>query len=935
MIEDGKRVYHLRPFSPLPVEGREERLSFPDFDIIYYAVTAEDVLETTRSLKERRESAHRRPLREILDALDRVGGLWGDEGSPWRREAVEVLPQLTRQSRQMVEHELDMVSRVLWRKSLEEWIARELGSTAILEGWVEVGDLMMHRQPRGVIFHNLAGNAFILSALSVLFSLLGKNQALLKLSHDDPYFGVRFAESLAQVNPDLAHDVAVLYWPGGRREIYDAMFGVGLGAVVAWGEAPSVEEMALLAARYRTRLVDHGPKFGLQVIEEPRREQARALAHGVALDVVPWEQYACHSPRVVFVKGGEVSAEELAELIAEEMGRVSEELPNDQIDCGRASPVLSYREYYTIQLEMTGKGRLFESRGASWTVVYSEVPPSAADLSACQGRFILVCRIDDPFEVIEFIDRHELGPFLQAMAYHGSNLEFLEAASLRGLSDVTVPGQMNVKQIGFAHDGVHNLAELTYLVSRRKTEQERASHLPWEEKLVQQFEGMLALTPGLFRDMVRETITEVAEKNAKDRGSDRVEEWDLVHAYQQETPEVFKPQVMENAVTVGIDMERYLPRERILQMQALSHQVAWDQVQRQFHPDVTWFEWCATERCNLRCRYCYEEAGDDARGRRHRDLTTEQAMRIVRSLGRSSREVNRQFVICWSGGEPLLRKDIFELIACARDEGMLNSVATNGTLVTAEAASRLRELDVANVLISVDSVEPEIHDTLRGEGSHARALTAIERCKEAGMLVMVETVATRHNWQEIGKLKRWAEEEVGGVFFYRPALEVGRAEESDLLMTSEQYRELYNERNRDVFDKLREGKGLQIPLFSIFDLVPFASVPSSQKEREYLEWGVGCQACRLIHGISSTGELLPCIRLKVPLGNLLEETFQEISEKELYRKFALRSERGGFCADCKHVPLCGGGCLAEVNALTGDPFAGWDRCWLHSRRKRA
>jgi radical SAM protein with 4Fe4S-binding SPASM domain len=835
----------------------------------------------------------------------------------------------------MVQHELDMVARLLWRKSLEEWIIRELGSLAILEGWVEVEDMMLHRQPRGLIFHNLAGNAFILSVLSIVFSLLTKNQALLKLSHEDPYFGVRFADSLALVNPELAQDIAVLYWPGDRQETYEALFADGLGAVLAWGDAPSVQQMAKHAAEHRTRLLDHGPKFGLEVIEEPDRKRARSLANSVALDVVPWEQHACHSPRVVFVRDGEVNAEELAGLLAEEMDRVSQELPNDQIDCVRASPVLSHREYFMIQLEMAGLGRLFESSGSSWTVVFSTVMPSASDLNACQGRFILVCRIRHTDEVLDFIDRHHLGPYLQALAYHGSDLRFIEEVTLRGVCDVTSPGQVNVKRAGSSHDGLHNLAELTYVVSRHKTDEERACDIPWDERLAGQFEGMLELTPSLFRETVRETITEVAEETARARGAARVEEWDLVHAYQQQTPEVFKPQAMSYAISVGIDIERYLPRERILQMQALSNQIAWDQVQRQFHPDVTWFEWCITERCNLRCRYCYEESGDgEGEGRRRRsELDTEDALRIVRSLGRSSRELDRQFVICWSGGEPLLRRDLLELMACAREEGLLQSVATNGVKLTAEVAARFKELEVGNVLISVDSVEPEIHDALRGEGSHARALQAIEHCKRAGLLILVESVATRQNWQEIGKLKRWTEEEVGGFYFHRPALEVGRGGACEVLMTPDQYRELYHERNRDVLEKLDQGKGLQIPLFSIFDLVPFAHTPSSQREREHLEWGVGCQACRLIHGISSTGDLLPCIRLKLPLGNLLEESFVTISQKELYRRFALRQDRGGPCADCEHVELCGGGCMAEVMAQRGDPFAGWDRCWLHKGKR--
>jgi radical SAM protein with 4Fe4S-binding SPASM domain len=843
------------------------------------------------------------------------------------------LPDLTRQSEQMVKHELDMICQLLWRANLKEWIVRELGSLEVLESWVDAGDVMVHRQPRGLIFCNLAGNAFILSVLSIIFALLSKNVALLKLSSEEPYFAVRFAESLRQIHPELAQDVAALYWPGESRETYEALFDAGLGAVVAWGEAASVKEMARLAAQHRVHFVDHGPKFGLEVIEKPSQENARSLAYNVALDIVPWEQYACLSPRVVFVQDGEVNAQDFAQLLAEEMERVSQELPNDKIDCQRASPVLSNREYYIIQLEMAGLGRLFHPEGSSWTVVYSSVTPTATDLNSCQGRFVIVSRIEDTAQVLAFIDTNRLGPYLQTMSYQGNDLGFIHAATQRGISDVTLPGQVNVKPLGSSHDGLYNLVELTYAVSRKRTEAERSARLSWHEEVARRFAKMLDLTPSLFREVAKETISEVAEANARGRGAACVEEWDLVHAYLQKTPEVFQPQVMENAIAVGIDIERYLPRERILQMQDLSKKMAWDQVQRQFHPDVTWFEWCITPRCNLRCRYCYEEAGKERPNRSQKELVSAEATQIIRSLGQASRELGRQFVICWSGGEPLLRQDLLELIACARQEGLINSLATNGALLTPELADRLRELEVANVLISVDSLEPEIHDSLRGKGTHAQALRAIEYCKRAGLLVMVETVATRPNWQEIGKLKRWAEEEVGAFFFYRPALQVGRARDAEISMTPEQYRELYFERNREVFDKLERGKGTSIPLFSIFDLVPFGYSLATQRERDHLEWGVGCQACRLIHGISASGELLPCIRFKLPLGNLLQESFREISEKEIYRKIALRKGRGGACHDCPHVDLCGGGCLAEVMALSGDPFAGWERCWFSNPRR--
>ena len=130
------RICRLEPFAPLPIRGPERLHSLPHMDLLYREASPEEVAAVARALKERRIPAHDRPLQETLEALDRLGRLWGDEDSPWRGEALEILPDLTRQSKQMVKHELDMICQLLWGANLKEWIVRELGSLEVLEGWV-------------------------------------------------------------------------------------------------------------------------------------------------------------------------------------------------------------------------------------------------------------------------------------------------------------------------------------------------------------------------------------------------------------------------------------------------------------------------------------------------------------------------------------------------------------------------------------------------------------------------------------------------------------------------------------------------------------------------------------------------------------------------------------------------------------------------------
>lgn len=358
----------------------------------------------------------------------------------------------------------------------------------------------------------------------------------------------------------------------------------------------------------------------------------------------------------------------------------------------------------------------------------------------------------------------------------------------------------------------------------------------------------------------------------------------------------------------------------------VSSQSGWERIARQFHPDTIWFEWCTTNRCNLRCRYCYEGSKN---GDAHRELTTEEAKKIIDTLSEASRLMGRPFVVCWSGGEPLLRNDIFELIEYAHGQGILNSIATNGTLLTPEKAERLKEAGICNVLISLDSVKTNPHDQLRGEGTHAKVLKAIELCKNTGLFTVVETVATRYNYEHINDIKNFCEQDLGVFFFYRPVLKVGVANKNwdDLGLSSQQFRELYEARNEEIFRKVREGKAHQIPVMRIFDLFPFMESPANNDEREYLEWGVGCQACRILHGITPTGDLLPCIRMKYPLGNLLKSSFTDIVNSDKYQTISHRKERKGKCGECQHLSVCGGGCLAEVLGETGNPLSGWSTCW--------
>ena len=165
-------------------------------------------------------------------------------------------------------------------------------------------------------------------------------------------------------------------------------------------------------------------------------------------------------------------------------------------------------------------------------------------------------------------------------------------------------------------------------------------------------------------------------------------------------------------------------------------------------PTPTFVTVAVTYRCQCRCDHCYS----DSPARPHdNEMTTAElksVLRQVRGLG--------SLAVHFSGGEPLLRKDIFDLVAYARDLGLLTRVNTNGLLVNPESAKKLKAAGLTECGVSLDSAEPSVHERFRGTpGLHARALSAVRTLRRFGIPCRIMTVAMKS--QVAGGLKRMVE----------------------------------------------------------------------------------------------------------------------------------------------------------------------------------
>src|SRR4030042_2577021 len=172
--------------------------------------------------------------------------------------------------------------------------------------------------------------------------------------------------------------------------------------------------------------------------------------------------------------------------------------------------------------------------------------------------------------------------------------------------------------------------------------------------------------------------------------------------------------------------------------------------------------WHVGRRCNLRCVHCYSGARD----RRYEgELDTAEGKALIDDLAGFGVPV-----ILFSGGEPLMRPDILELIAHARARGVRSVLSSNGTLITAELARELKGLQLSYVGVSLDGLEPT-HDRFRGvEGAFARAMAGLRNCRGGGVKGGVRFTINRRNAQDIpGIFRLLVEEDIPRVCFYHLA----------------------------------------------------------------------------------------------------------------------------------------------------------------------
>lgn len=343
--------------------------------------------------------------------------------------------------------------------------------------------------------------------------------------------------------------------------------------------------------------------------------------------------------------------------------------------------------------------------------------------------------------------------------------------------------------------------------------------------------------------------------------------------------------------------------------------------------------WNVTRRCNLKCVHCYSKSED----RDYSDeLTTDEGKELIDDLSRFGSPV-----ILFSGGEPLIRKDILELIQYAVDNGRRAVLSTNGTLINDTIASRLQEIGLSYVGISLDGLEVT-HNKFRGSPTaFQRAMSAIEACKKAGLKVGLRFTINRRNYNDIpGIFDLVEEKEIPRICFYH-LVYAGRG--TDLMNE-----DLDHDQTRKVVDlildrtRLLHDKGLPVEVLTVDNHAdgPYTYLrlkdedPARAEEvLKLLEMNEGNSSGRGIGCVSWDGSVhADQFWRHHTFGNVRERPFSEIwtdATNEFLMKLKSKKDHvTGRCSQCNWLDICAGNFRVRAEAVYEDVWASDPACYL-------
>lgn len=334
-------------------------------------------------------------------------------------------------------------------------------------------------------------------------------------------------------------------------------------------------------------------------------------------------------------------------------------------------------------------------------------------------------------------------------------------------------------------------------------------------------------------------------------------------------------------------------------------------------PPCRLIAWEVTRSCNLACRHCRAEARTEPY---EGELSTKEALNLIDTFPQVGKPI-----IIFTGGDPMMRKDVYELVAHAKSKGLVCAFSPNGTLITPDNAQKLKECGVDRCSISIDAATADTHDYFRGmPNAFNDAMRGIKYLKEAGVPFQINTTVTRHNLEHFKEIYRLCEDIGAQAWHIFLLVPTGRGADLEKQMISAQE---YEKVLRWFYDFRKtakmELKATCAPHYYriMRQAAKAENMPVTPKYFGMDAFSRGCLGGVGFCFISHVGQVQPCGYLPLNCGNIREQEFPEIwKNSEVFQNLRNPQAYKGKCGVCSYHNVCGG-CRARAYSMKDDYMA--------------
>ena len=313
-------------------------------------------------------------------------------------------------------------------------------------------------------------------------------------------------------------------------------------------------------------------------------------------------------------------------------------------------------------------------------------------------------------------------------------------------------------------------------------------------------------------------------------------------------------------------------------------------------------QWHLSEVCNLKCLHCYQE------NHKPIQLKYDQLVDIYNQYKELLKKIKMKGHINITGGEPLCNPYLFKILELIKEDSknISFSLLTNGTLIDEKIAKKIKNYNPYYVQVSLEGGK-KTNDYMRGKGTYKKIAKGITNLRKEDIFTSISFTATKLNYKEFPKVVKYARKyKVNNVWSDR-YIPLGDSEDKELVLNFEETREYLNIMNKER-NKLKEKKK-NITTISMYRALQFQMTN---------DFAYGCTAGDTLLTVMENGDLVPCRRMPIVVGNLLKDNMYELYKNNNILKELRLNKVPDKCTKCEHSELCRGGLKCLTYALYKD-----------------